>query len=325
MNILYGRKWKSLMDLKLKRITLFVIIFICFSTNISWAISKNEKALKEYISKGYDQKILVHRNALLRFQAENNLSVDGIIGEITKKALLAEKRQVEDTIPKEVKGKKWFIIINKTKKILTVYKDGQIYKKYPVALGKSTTPTPDHKFTIINKVKDPYWNGMGGKFKPVKGGAPNNPLGKRWIGLSRDKYKGYGIHGNSAAFSIGQYISAGCIRMINEDVEELFEYIPVRTDVWVGTENILAKWGVKQSIKLIEKEKPKEKPEPKENKEVETKKEVEVKIESQVKYGVEVNDESEIKRLKEVENIYRENEVNDKNGTDYIKETEKQN
>jgi lipoprotein-anchoring transpeptidase ErfK/SrfK len=89
---------------------------------------------------------------------------------------------------------------------------------------------------------------MGGKFKPVKGGAPNNPLGKRWLGLSTEKYRGYGIHGNSAPFSIGNYISAGCIRMINEDVEELFEYIPINTNVWIGTEELLEEWGIKQYI-----------------------------------------------------------------------------
>ncbi len=30
---------------------------------------------------------------------------------------------------------------------------------------------------------------MGGRFKPIKGGAPNNPWGKRWMGLSTENIK----------------------------------------------------------------------------------------------------------------------------------------
>ena len=193
-----------------------------------------------------DTSSLEYRNTVLRFQAENNLSVDGIIGKYTKKALESNPIHIEDIIPKEQKNKDWFITLNKSTKILTVYHIGKIYKKYPVAVGKQSTPTPNHKFTIINKSINPYWGGMGGKYTPIKGGLPNNPLGTRWMGLSTEKYRGYGIHGNSNPWSIGKYISSGCTRMINEDVEELFEYIPQGTEVWIGDEQILKKWGITQ-------------------------------------------------------------------------------
>lgn len=232
-----------------KRVGLFIIVFLFTITSKGLAKSlENEILLKGYVSNGFNRNNLEERNTLLRFQAENNLLVDGIIGELTKEALNKDNRRIIDIIPQEVEKKDWFIVVNKTKKILTVYYKGEVYKKYPVALGKVSTPTPDYKFTIINKIKNPYWGGMGGKYKPVKGGAPNNPLGKRWIGLSIEKYKGYGIHGNSQPTSIGKYISAGCIRMINEDVEELFQYIPIKTEVWIGTEEVLENWGIKQYI-----------------------------------------------------------------------------
>ncbi|MBU5440163.1 L,D-transpeptidase [Tissierella sp. MSJ-40] len=240
----------------LKKIGVITVILLCFLVNIGYAESqKNEEILKGYISNGYDEKQLKQRNTLLRFQAENNLTVNGILEESTNEALNETNKVIVDILPKEVMEEKWFIVINQDKKILTVYSNGEIYKKYPVALGKSSTPTPNYKFTIINKAKNPYWGGMGGKFKPVKGGAPNNPLGKRWLGLSTEKHTGYGIHGNSSPFSIGKYISNGCIRMINEDVEELFEYMPTKTKVWVGTEEILEGWGVKQDIKYEKVEK----------------------------------------------------------------------
>lgn len=236
--------------------SILVGIFLIFFTEKTFAErSVNELSLKEYVSSGYNGNILEQRNILLKFQAENNLSVDGIIGELTNEALTKKNKRIIDVIPKEIAEKEWFIVINKTQKILTVYNDGEIYKKYPVALGKASSPTPNHKFTIINKVVNPYWGGMGGKYTPVKGGDPNNPLGKRWLGLSTEKYIGYGIHGNSSPFSIGKYISAGCIRMINKDAEELFEYIPIKTDVWIGTEEVLEEWGIKQYIEYKKDEK----------------------------------------------------------------------
>jgi lipoprotein-anchoring transpeptidase ErfK/SrfK len=51
-----------------------------------------------------------------------------------------------------------------------------------------------------------------------------NPLGTRWLGLSR---KGYGIHGTNAPKSIGKAASHGCIRLRNSDIEELFDLVSV--------------------------------------------------------------------------------------------------
>jgi len=229
-----------------------IVFLMIFSQAVLAETNEKEVLLEEYISKGYNANILEQRNLVLRFQAENNLVVDGIIGEQTMKALKEKNKRVVDIVPEEIKEKEWFIVINKDKKILTVYNYGEVYKKYPVALGKISSPTPNYKFTIINKFVNPYWGGMGGKYKPVRGGDPKNPLGKRWLGLSTEKYWGYGIHGNAEPFSIGKYISHGCIRMINEDVEELFEYIPIKTDVWIGTEEILKQWGIEHYVEYVE-------------------------------------------------------------------------
>lgn len=226
---------------------IFIIILLFFNTCYAEDI-KNEEVLRDYVSKGFNEKQLEQRYALLRFQAQNNIIVNPVIEKDTEKALSETEKVILDTIPEEMRKLEWFIVINKTKKILTVYNKGEIYKKYPVALGKHNTPTPDHKFTIINKAKNPRWGGMGGIYRPIEGGATNNPLGKRWLGLSTEKYRGYGIHGNSSPYSIGQYVSHGCIRMINQDVEELYEYIPVKTKVWIGTEETLKKWGIEQYI-----------------------------------------------------------------------------
>jgi lipoprotein-anchoring transpeptidase ErfK/SrfK len=64
-----------------------------------------------------------------------------------------------------------------------------------------------------------------------------NPLGTRWIGISK---KGYGIHGTNSPKSIGRAASLGCIRLRNEDVEELFEMVSVGDAVELRGETLLA-------------------------------------------------------------------------------------
>lgn len=164
------------------------------------------------------------------------------------------------SIPKSVRNDKYFITINKDNLRLNIYRKGKFHSSYPVAIGKPSTPTPTHKFKIINKLVNPYWGGMGGKYPPVAGGSPRNPLGKRWMGLDTIVYRGYGIHGNNNPNSIGKRVSSGCIRMRNNDVEHIFRFIPVGTKVWIGNTRTLNNWGVKKITNKPKPIKPKEKP-----------------------------------------------------------------
>ena len=157
------------------------------------------------------------RNAVLRFQSSQNIIVDGIIGPETTNLLMKEKKKAIDVLPKNF-ANGYCIIINKDTRILTVYYDKNIYKKYPIAAGSKTVP----------------------------GGIAENPLGKRWLGLSIKGGSIYGIHGNNNPWSIGTNASLGCIRMINTDVEELYDYIPINSPVWIGTTKDLNSWGVTQ-------------------------------------------------------------------------------
>jgi lipoprotein-anchoring transpeptidase ErfK/SrfK len=65
-------------------------------------------------------------------------------------------------------------------------------------------------------------------------GGPDNPLGARALYLyANGKDTLYRIHGTSEPESIGKSVSSGCIRMLNEDVAELFEQVPIGTQVIV--------------------------------------------------------------------------------------------
>jgi lipoprotein-anchoring transpeptidase ErfK/SrfK len=70
--------------------------------------------------------------------------------------------------------------------------------------------------------------------KYVQPGGPDNPLGARALYLFQDGVDTYfRIHGTTAPDSIGQSLSNGCIRMLNEHVKDLYERVPIGTVVTV--------------------------------------------------------------------------------------------
>jgi lipoprotein-anchoring transpeptidase ErfK/SrfK len=61
-------------------------------------------------------------------------------------------------------------------------------------------------------------------------GGPNNPLGARALYLGNTLYR---IHGTSQPWTIGSAVSSGCIRMRNEDVEDLYNKVKIGNKVVV--------------------------------------------------------------------------------------------
>jgi len=64
----------------------------------------------------------------------------------------------------------------------------------------------------------------------VPGGHPQNPLGFRAMYLGQTTYR---IHGTDAPWTVGQEVSHGCIRMLNQDVADLYQRVPIGTRVVV--------------------------------------------------------------------------------------------
>ncbi|WP_083908881.1 L,D-transpeptidase [Ruminiclostridium cellobioparum] len=205
------------------------------------------KELGYYKATSKDETLNI-RNAVLLFQSDHNMSITGVWDNATKDMLInrlvSNVFSYADNITNAPANGKW-IVVNKTKRTLTLYEGKKVIKKYPVAVGNPHTLTKSGKFMINNKIIDPDWGG-GGFAAPVKGGTPENPLGSRWLGINRTDGS-YGIHGTNSFYSIGKFISHGCIRMQNYCVEELFPLVPMKAPVWVGTEAELKAWGVTQN------------------------------------------------------------------------------
>ena len=123
----------------------------------------------------------------------------------------------------------WRISINIPEYRLYLYNGDNLYQSYFIAVGRPDKPSPIGNFWVANKTVNPTWYPTDGR-PPVPPG-PNNPLGKYWLGLNID---GYGIHGNSAEWSIGNPVSKGCFRMHNSDVVKVFQLAPVGTPVQIS-------------------------------------------------------------------------------------------
>jgi LysM repeat protein len=106
---------------------------------------------------------------------------------------------------------------------LVVHQDGSFVKSYRVGVGKDGA-TPLGDFTVKNKMIDPTYYGPEGV---LPHDDPNNPLGKRWIDIGDS----YGIHGTIDPASIGKNESRGCIRMLNSDVEEVYDFLVIGSEV----------------------------------------------------------------------------------------------
>jgi len=107
------------------------------------------------------------------------------------------------------------LVVEKRSPRLTLYRDGNVLQRYPIAIGKPTTPSPVGEWKIIHK---------GGKW----GGG----FGARWLGLNCP-WGIYGIHGTNKPGSIGRMSSHGCIRMYNRDVLELYNLVQIGTPVHI--------------------------------------------------------------------------------------------
>jgi len=106
----------------------------------------------------------------------------------------------------------YIIDINTKKLKLYLFNNGILIKKYPVAVGKPSTPTPLGHWVIIKKG---LWGAQfDGHFMQL-----NVPWGI------------YGIHGTDLPSSIAHAVSHGCVRMYSNDAKELYNIVAIGTSV----------------------------------------------------------------------------------------------
>jgi len=122
---------------------------------------------------------------------------------------------------------------------------------YPVSIGKMDWRTPLGVTQVIAKQKNPWWiptesvraeHAKDGDILPSRvPPGPNNPLGNRALRLAAG-HGTYLIHGTNNPIAVGLAVTHGCIRMYPEDIEALFEMVPVGTKVTIVNEPVKVAW-----------------------------------------------------------------------------------
>ena len=136
------------------------------------------------------------------------------------------------------------IVIDVPSRTLYWFAKGALKARFPVGIGRSNDwATPAGRYRIVGRREDPIWHvppsiqqEMRARGEPVTAvvtPGPDNPLGKYWIQLS---VPGYGLHGTNAPGSIGKYTTHGCMRLLPQHVERLYQEAPDGTRVEVISE-----------------------------------------------------------------------------------------
>lgn len=114
---------------------------------------------------------------------------------------------------------------------LTLFDNGQVVKRFPVAIGAPESPTPAGTYAITRMEEAPVYH-KGGK---VIAPGPENPVGVRYMAYFQIGSGEYAIHGTAwpSWVKLRAAVSLGCIRMLNQDVIALFQQVDVGTPVIV--------------------------------------------------------------------------------------------
>jgi L,D-transpeptidase ErfK/SrfK len=130
------------------------------------------------------------------------------------------------------------LLINLPELRMYHFQNDAYQRRYALAVGKPSWPTPTGNYKIYEKRKNPIWRvppsiqeemeEMGWEVQTKVPPGPKNPLGKYFIATTA---WGVGIHATNRPWTVGYFVSHGCIRMLPHEIEQLFPQVEVGTPV----------------------------------------------------------------------------------------------
>jgi len=132
------------------------------------------------------------------------------------------------------------IVVNVAEMRLYYYPNGSnTVEVFPIGIGQAGRETPRNWVTKVERKEAPSgtptantrreYARRGESLPAFVPAGPDNPMGLYAIYIG----KLYAIHGTNANFGIGLRVSQGCIRLRNDDIEHLFQNVPVGTRVQI--------------------------------------------------------------------------------------------
>ncbi len=164
------------------------------------------------------------KNVVTRYQTDNNLLIDGVVGPKTYEKLLLKNgyNEAEAYINSRdfFSKTKYFIYVNLSKFTVSIFsgrnKEWQLIKQYPATIGKKQTPTVTGSFTVKAKGE--------GYAKPKEG------FKVKWY---TQFYRGYLFHSILFNFDgtifdgrLKMALSDGCIRLNELDAKYIYDFVP---------------------------------------------------------------------------------------------------
>lgn len=194
---------------------------------------------------GKNYTITVHAgDSLTTIREHNNVSYEELLEANPNIDFYKLRVGQEVIIPKQFilpKYRRGIVINTAELRIYYFTPDGRYVYTFPVGLGRVNWRTPLTSATVVNKEKDPVWHvpddirdyvlKKTGELLPKNvPPGPKNPLGSYALYLSTP---GYLIHGTNAPHSVGTFISSGCMRLMREPIELLYQEAQIGTPVHV--------------------------------------------------------------------------------------------
>jgi hypothetical protein len=175
-------------------------------------------------------------SALVEWRLRRAIS-RAVVDPLRARTLTGRRRRVRPAITHAglARRNRTVVTIDRGSFRLRLFKRLRYDRSYPIAVGAAGFDTPSGLFRITNRRVNPSWTApnrpWAGSYagRTVPGGAPDNPLKARWLGVTGS----VGIHGTSEDWSIGSRASHGCIRMHVSDVIDLYPRVPYGTPVLI--------------------------------------------------------------------------------------------
>jgi lipoprotein-anchoring transpeptidase ErfK/SrfK len=127
------------------------------------------------------------------------------------------------------------IIVNTADRFLYLIMENNVALRYGIGVGRAGFQWGG-VHVITRKAEWPDWRpppemiARQPYLPRFMAGGPGNPMGARALYIGTTEYR---IHGTNAPETIGQAVSSGCFRLVNDDVIDLFDRVPVGTKVVV--------------------------------------------------------------------------------------------
>jgi lipoprotein-anchoring transpeptidase ErfK/SrfK len=188
---------------------------LCARTLLASAVMPEDEAESEYVVQSGDRLATIAPRFMIPYEQIKRLN-----------RLTSDSLQPGQKL-KVVKGP-FNVRVSKGTHTLELWLRDTPVKVFQVAIG-TQDKTPSGTYPVTNKVINPRFDppkSARGILSSKASGAPDNPLGSRWIAFGSPA-DSLGIHGTNDPTSIGKSVSLGCVRMQNADVELLYDFLVV--------------------------------------------------------------------------------------------------